>query len=86
METLIKTKHLSGTVASKTSFKTRDAAIRKCNSITACNGVTLSGGKYKLYKSSKLTESSGKTSWLKKGSVRVSNGYLWDKQKGKKLR
>ena len=50
----------SGTVASKTSYKARDTAIRACNGMSTCNGVTLSGGKYKLYKSSKLTESAGK--------------------------
>ena len=50
----------SGTKAYSKTLTTRDAAIRMCLANSACNGFTLSGGKYTLYKSSKLTESAGK--------------------------
>jgi len=56
--------------------------FRHCLANSACKGITLTGGKYTLYKSSTATTKSGSISWIRDGDIRTSDGYHWDKQAG----
>jgi len=47
--------------------------------------MTLTGGKYTLYKSSTTTEKYGSVSWIRRGDILASDKYFWDKQAGKTL-
>ena len=59
--------------------------FRHCLANSECLGMTLTGGKYTLYKSSKVTEKAGSVSWIRNGDILTSDNYHWDKQSGKTL-